>query len=221
MKKFILILILVSFVNPCYAFLWWGKKDKALEAELEGKGYAGTLPDLNKKFEKKEQKIITPIFESQDGFVNPCCFELPVPHSQQSRCVPYSLLFISVLYDYLADTQDYRTANDLWRVAKRQMELVLESVGPDGVYEAPKNAWIFFDWRKDFDYNTSMQALCAISLDKIAELAKKLDRESEIEGWNGIAEKMRAAAKEKLYSPERRVFISGKNKQISVLSQAF
>ncbi len=157
----------------------------------------------------------------KDGFVNPCCFELPVPHSQQSRCVPYSLLFISVLYDYLADTQDYRTANDLWRVAKRQMELVLESVGPDGVYEAPKNAWIFFDWRKDFDYNTSMQALCAISLDKIAELAKKLDRESEIEGWNGIAEKMRAAAKEKLYSPERRVFISGKNKQISVLSQAW
>jgi len=157
----------------------------------------------------------------KDGFVNPCCFELPVPHSQQSRCVPYSLLFISVLYDYLADTQDYRTANDLWRVAKRQMELVLESVGPDGVYEAPKNAWIFFDWRKDFDYSTSMQALCAISLDKIAELAKKLDRESEIEGWNGIAEKMRAAAKEKLYSPERRVFISGKNKQISVLSQAW
>lgn len=157
----------------------------------------------------------------KDGFVNPCCFELPVPHSQRSRCVTYSLLFISVLYDYLMDTKDYHTANDLWKVAKRQMELALESVGPDGVYRAPKNAWIFFDWRKGFDHNTSMQALCAISLGKIAELAKELNRESEIEAWNGIAEKMRSSAGRNLYSPERRVFISGKNKQISVLSQAW
>ena len=33
---------------------FWDKKDKALEAELQGKGYAGTLPNLNKKYEKLE-----------------------------------------------------------------------------------------------------------------------------------------------------------------------
>ena len=35
---------------------FWSKKDKALEAELQGKGYAGTLPDLTNKFQQKEQK---------------------------------------------------------------------------------------------------------------------------------------------------------------------
>lgn len=146
----------------------------------------------------------------KDGFVNPCCFELPVPHSQQSRCVPYSLLFISVLYDYLADTQDYRTANDLWRVAKRQMELVLESVGPDGVYEAPKNAWIFFDWRKDFDYNTSMQALCAISLDKIAELAKNWIGNRKLRAGTVLPKKC-ALRRKKNYTLRKGVFsLAGK-----------
>ena len=56
MKKIISILIILSFALPSHAW-WWDKKDKALEAELQGKGYAGTLPNLNKKHLKKEQKV--------------------------------------------------------------------------------------------------------------------------------------------------------------------
>ena len=63
MKRLALILILMSVALPSQAW-WWDKKDKALEAELEGKGYAGTLPKLEKVFQKKEQKVTTPIFES-------------------------------------------------------------------------------------------------------------------------------------------------------------
>lgn len=62
---------------PAEAF-FWNKKDKALEAELEGKGYAGTLPDLKKPFQKKETRVITPIFESQKGFNDPSDLK-PVP----------------------------------------------------------------------------------------------------------------------------------------------
>lgn len=57
---------------------FWNKKDKALEAELQGKGYAGTLPDLNKNAQPKEQKVTTPIFESQKGFDSPSDLK-PVP----------------------------------------------------------------------------------------------------------------------------------------------
>ena len=48
MKKIIACLIVLSYTLPSHAW-WWDKTDKALEAELVGKGYAGTLPDLNKK----------------------------------------------------------------------------------------------------------------------------------------------------------------------------
>lgn len=77
MKKFLLCLIAMSFILPSHAF-FWNKKDKTLEKELQGKGYAGTLPDLNKALQKKENKAVTPIFESQGGFNDPADLK-PVP----------------------------------------------------------------------------------------------------------------------------------------------
>ena len=68
---------MLSFALPSHAW-WWDKKDKALEAELQGKGYAGELPNLNKKHLKKEQKVVTPIFESQKTFDDPSDLK-PVP----------------------------------------------------------------------------------------------------------------------------------------------
>lgn len=77
MKKIIACLIVLSYTLPSHAW-WWDKTDKALEAELVGKGYAGTLPDLNKKHLKKEQKVSTPIFEAQEKFNDPSDLK-PVP----------------------------------------------------------------------------------------------------------------------------------------------
>ena len=77
MKKTFLILLILSFALPSQAW-FWDKKDKALEAELQGKGYAGNLPELNKKLQPKEEKVSTPIFESQKGFNNPSDLK-PVP----------------------------------------------------------------------------------------------------------------------------------------------
>ena len=70
MKKILISLIILSITLPAQAF-FWNKKDKALEAELEGKGYAGTLPDLKKNTQVKEHKTSTPVFESQNDFNEP------------------------------------------------------------------------------------------------------------------------------------------------------
>ena len=56
MKRALLILLLLSIINPANA-AFWNKKDKKLESELQGKGYAGTLPKLEKVFKKKEEKV--------------------------------------------------------------------------------------------------------------------------------------------------------------------
>ncbi|MBE7711922.1 MAG: hypothetical protein E7Z92_07280 [Cyanobacteria bacterium SIG31] len=77
MRKLLAIIILLNITLPSQAW-FWDKKDKALEAELQGKGYAGTLPDLKKNHQKKEQKVSTPIFESQKGFDDPSDLK-PVP----------------------------------------------------------------------------------------------------------------------------------------------
>jgi hypothetical protein len=85
---------------------FWSKKDKALEAELEGKGYAGTLPDITTKFQKKEQKVATPLFESQKGFDDPSELK-PVPKDNPA--------FIDIIQkkdrtsSYVLDTSDIIT----------------------------------------------------------------------------------------------------------------
>lgn len=81
MKKFFLILIAISITLPSQAW-WWDKKDKNLEAEMEGKGYAGTLPDISKTF-KKEDKVATPIYEAQKDFGDPAELK-PVPEDNPS-----------------------------------------------------------------------------------------------------------------------------------------
>ena len=77
MKKFLICLILLNIALPSHAFLWF-KKDKALEKELQGKGYAGTLPSLGDKIEKSKTKVTTPIFESLENFNDPADLK-PVP----------------------------------------------------------------------------------------------------------------------------------------------
>ena len=67
----------MSFALPSQAF-FWHKKDKNLEKELQGKGYAGTLPNIGEKQEKTKTKAVTPIFEAQPGFDNPSELK-PVP----------------------------------------------------------------------------------------------------------------------------------------------
>ena len=81
MKRFLIVFVMLCFVFPTNAV--FARKNKALEAELQGKGYAGTLPNLKTVFSKKEQKITTPIFESQKGFNDPAELK-PVPRTNPS-----------------------------------------------------------------------------------------------------------------------------------------
>ena len=74
---------------------FWNRKDKALEAEMQGKGYAGTLPDLDSKFQKKENKTSTPIFESQKGFDDPKELK-PVPKDNPAFIDIISNIFFSL-----------------------------------------------------------------------------------------------------------------------------
>ena len=77
MKKFLICLILLSITLPSSA-AFWNKKNKALEQELQGKGYAGNLPDIGEKIERSKTKVTTPVFEAQEGFDDPAEIK-PVP----------------------------------------------------------------------------------------------------------------------------------------------
>ena len=77
MKKFLILVLILSFALPSQA-AFWNKKKKIPEIELQGKGYVGKLPNLNAKRKVKEIKKTKPVFETQRGFDNPSELK-PVP----------------------------------------------------------------------------------------------------------------------------------------------
>lgn len=75
MKK-LLVLVLISALSApaCYAWGWWGKKDKDtsstqnIEVEAQGSGYVGTLPDVTKSFKTTEPQKTKPLYEESKNF---------------------------------------------------------------------------------------------------------------------------------------------------------
>lgn len=161
---------------------------------------------------------------ADDGIVISNVFEQPYPHPQYgSYCLTYCLLFNSTLLEYLKDTNDRETAEDLWRVARRQMEDALSYVNEDGIFDQSTRpyVWLFFDWRDGLDVNTPMQGATIFALEQTYELARMLGKEKEVSHWKNLTEKMRKAARRNLMDKQRGIFVSGKDKQISCLSQVW
>lgn len=161
-----------------------------------------------------------------DGLVISNIFESPEPHPQYgSVCTSYSLLWNSTLLEYLLDTGDYETARDLWPVARRQVEEALTYVGDDGLYDRglrpDSYAWTFFDWRDGLDTSTPMQGAIIFALDQTYRLAGLIGTQNEVKSWKSLSDKMKRSARRHLFDKNRGVFVSGPDRQASVLSQTW
>lgn len=161
---------------------------------------------------------------TDDGEIISNIFENPEPHPQVgSLCLSYSLLWNSTLLEYLRDTDDYETARDLWPVAVKQVEKALQCVDKNYIFnpDLKPDGWFFFDWRDGLDVNTAMQASIIFGISQTAELADMLGKSDEVKSWLPIAKKMKEAARKNLYDKKSGLFVSGPEKQISVLSQTW
>lgn len=160
---------------------------------------------------------------ADDGNIICNLFEHPEPHPQYGQyMITYSLLFNSTLLEYLKDTGDLETAEDLWPVAKRQIEDALSYVNEDHIFDkSRKNVWIFFDWRDGLDVDAPIQAATIFALNQTYELAQMLGKENEVKEWKVVEKDMIKAARKHMLDKERGVILSGPQKQLSVLSQAW
>lgn len=160
-----------------------------------------------------------------DGKLVGTIFESPNPHPQVGQhLLDYSLLYNATLKEYLVQTSDISTANSLWPVAKKQIEIVKDLIGSDGMvdYErANKEWWLFFDWKDGLDKQAALQGLTIFALQETYDLAKLLNKQAELKEIPALIERMRKAAKTNLFDQKRGVFVSGKDKQLSYASQVW
>lgn len=114
MKKFLICLLLLTFTLPSHA-VFWNKKDKALEQELQGKGYAGNLPEIGEKVERSKTKVTTPVFEAQEGFDNPSELK-PVPKDNPA--------FINIIQKKDKTSQFVHDANEVIPMLEKLVDCI-------------------------------------------------------------------------------------------------
>ena len=114
MKKFLICFLLITVTLPSNAAFWY-KKDKALEQELQGKGYAGNLPDIGEKIERSKTKVTTPVFEAQEGFDNPSDLK-PVPKDNPA--------FINIIQKKDKTSQFVNDANEVIPMLEKLVDCI-------------------------------------------------------------------------------------------------
>lgn len=159
----------------------------------------------------------------EDGILHGNIFEYPTPKPQViNYMVSYNLLYVLSLLEYWRDTQDRETVLDLWPVALRQVEDALRYVRPDGIFDQSRgSSWNFFDWRPGIDVSVCIQALTIDALHGITELGHELGRDGDVKAYPARAKQMTLAARKQMMDRKTGLFVSGSEKQISVLSQAW
>ena len=159
----------------------------------------------------------------ESGFLNATVFEQPYPRPQAKQLLlDYSLLYNVALKDYLETTGDYETANELWKVAKKQIDIIdiyLLDNGLMNFEKANKEWWIFIDWRDGLHKETALQGVSIYGLKQTYELAKMLGKEKELADAPKKIKKMTDSARKHFYDKKTGLFAGIENKQISYHSQ--
>jgi alpha-L-rhamnosidase len=161
------------------------------------------------------------------GFLNQTLFEAPKPHGQEGApfLFEYSLLFNVTLNEFLTQSGDRQTAEDLWPVAKKQLENIPVHLNEQGLFNAEVASkswwWLFVDWNDKLDKQTPVQGIMIFALKQTYDLAKKLGKEKELAHVPALIKKLTEAARKNLYDKKSGLFVSGPSKQISYASQAW
>ena len=158
----------------------------------------------------------------EEGFLHATVYEYPKPEPQTNQhTMDYSLLYGVALLEYLKETGDRATAEELWPVVKYQVEFARTYL-KDWVYDVDKQPswWLVFDWKDDLNRAAPIQGLMTFAIDKSYELACLLGREAEVKEWPSVVRSMRKASRERFYDKSRGVILSGGG-QVSYLSQVW
>lgn len=160
---------------------------------------------------------------AKDGYLTATVFETPEPHPQTGlRIMDYAFLYNVALREYLAATNDSQTANDLWPVALRQLDIIRSYLQPDGMMNftrADKEWWLFFDWKEGLDKQAALQGISVYALKQTYELARSLHRLNEVKDVPALITKMTGAARRNLLNASSGLVESGPKKQLSYASQ--
>lgn len=153
-----------------------------------------------------------------DGRITANVFEKPKVLSDDTFLFDYSLFFIFVLSDYLNVHSDIEVLNDLYPIAKRQIDYAIRLVDGNGKLNLNDENPVFIDWTGDFDKSTCGQAVMIYALRQFIEISEMLGN-SDIADYTRILDKMISYCKEYLLDRDKMLFKS--NGEYNIASQVW
>lgn len=158
---------------------------------------------------------------AKDGRITTNVFTFTKPIPDDTFFFDYGLFFISTLLDFYQHFHDRTVVDDLYSVAKKELDVVLTTVDQNNLVD-PKDKWfIFIDWNMKFDRKTCGQAVLIYAVRQFIELAKIEQDKQNINYYQKILKKLVVAAKDKLFDSQKGFFISGEQKEVNLASQVW
>ncbi|MGF7427688.1 alpha-rhamnosidase [Lactiplantibacillus argentoratensis] len=154
---------------------------------------------------------------TKDGWISTNIFTQNDPVPDDTFFFDYSLFFIDTLADYVEHTKDYATLNDLYPIAKLQMDQALKLVDSHDLVVLDPNRPTFVDWSMDFDRSTCAQAILIYTLRHFIKLTAESDQ--PVAPYNAILKRLNQSAQTYLFDDKQGFFISGPDKEINLASQ--
>jgi len=153
------------------------------------------------------------------GRMPACAYLKPEIEADEAHLLDYSLLFIPTLYEYTVYSSDLDTAKSLYQTALNQFLLADEYFKADVICVPDNPVWCFMDWNFTLDKQAGAQFVYIYAGKYLLRLMDILNDYSD---KNLVEEKINARlqkAKDIFYDEGNKVFVSGKDKQVSVINQ--
>lgn len=155
---------------------------------------------------------------AEDGRVSANIFTKGRIAADDTFLFDYSLFFISSLKDYYEYSNDLKTVNDLYSIAKKQIDLAIDLLNDEFLLKLNEDWPVFIDWSNDMDKNTAAQAVLIYVLKDFLQLAR-LVKEPEFNFYLMMCQRLEKAAKKQLFSKDKGFFVSGTGEEINLASQ--
>lgn len=123
----------------------------------------------------------------------------------------YALIFAVTLCDYFKASGDSLTAEDIYPVAKAQVDLATSLHTDNGIITLTEGWASFIDWAPFAGYPEKRSALEGVylyTLERMAELAEALGKKDDAELFAKLLEDTRKTAYRELFNEEKNAFVS-------------
>lgn len=150
-----------------------------------------------------------------DGRVSACVFTDPEPVADDTWFFDYSLFFPVTLEEYMEESGDTQTLEDLYETAMQQIDLSLEKCTPDGLVQEEAGAAAFVDWCDGLDKRACAQAVLIYAMRYAIRLAERRRDKEKAQELRRQADWLRESAMEHFWDPQEQCFVCGGQRAIA------